>query len=112
MVESAFTTVAQASQQAWDGLLQDLLQLYRNKLQQLEEQLVPRLKQQQWQRQQAAAVVGSGGSVGGDLMLLSCSRLQGLVVLCAGSDAARAAARQQMEALDPASEGVQMAKVK
>jgi hypothetical protein len=117
MVESAFVTVAQASQQAWDGLMQDLLQLYRSKLQQLEEeQLAPRLKQRQGQRQrqgqQAAAITGTDGAVGGDLMLLSCSRLQGLVVLCADSDAARAATRQQMEALDPASEGVQMAKVK
>ncbi|KAL4444145.1 hypothetical protein ABPG75_011882 [Micractinium tetrahymenae] len=119
MVESAFASVACATQQAWDGLMQDLLQLYRTKLSRLEG------------GGQGGAAPGPGGTAGGlgsgtagssgcgssggggkpDLMRLACSRLCGLAVLCAGGPEARAAAQAQVVAADPASAGVPMSKM-
>lgn len=115
MVESAFASVACATQQAWDGLMQDLLQLYRGKIAQLEaggwgaDSAPPG----QGSRPADARPSGSSSGRGGkpDLMLLACSRLRGLVVLCAGGPEARAAARAQIDAADPASAGVPMTKV-
>lgn len=114
MVESAFASVACATQQAWDGLMQDLLQLYRSKIGELgpadwgEATAAPSAL-----RDAASGPVG-GASSGGDvpaLMLLACSRLRGLVVLCAGGPEARAAAQAQVAAADPASAGLPMSKV-
>lgn len=135
MVESAFETVAAASQQAWDGLMQELLLLYRSKLRQADRwnrrQLRPSQEQEQEQGQGQEAAPGSGPALAGgdggegtggpsggvvappghDLMVISCSRLQGLVAVCCGSDEARAAARRQIAEADPPSEAVPMAKV-
>lgn len=127
MVESAFSTVQAASQEAWDGLLQDLLQLYRSKLHQLDGTAsAPATSATSRGGDGSARSSGDGGGGGGvdsgsgggegrpaggpDLMLLSCSRLQALVVLCAGSPEARAAAEAQIVAVDPPSLGVPMSK--
>jgi hypothetical protein len=123
MVESAFATVQAASQQAWDGLMQDLFQQYRGKLQRLQAT-------EPDSRSSRSSSSGGGGETGGssgssdgasrpysagrpppDLMLLTCSRLQGLVVLCAGSAEARAAATAQIVAVDPPSQDVPMSKL-
>lgn len=113
MVESAFTSVAYATEQAWGGLMHDLVQLYRGKISQLAAD----------GQHAASTAPGQGGDCDGSasgsrggggepaLMQLACSRLRGLVVLCAGGPEARAAAEAQIVAVDPASAGVPMSKV-
>lgn len=124
MVESAFATVQVASQQAWEGLLQDLLQLYRGRLRQLDARTATPAGGAASAGSSDGAVGGGAGSRGSssdgsgggspaggpDLLLLSASRVQALLVVCVGSPEARAAAEAQIAAVDPPSRGVPMAK--
>jgi hypothetical protein len=124
MVESAFESAASASQQAWQGVMQELFALYRAKLRQADAQggAAP------WGASAGgdnghAEGAGSGSGAGNDragavrappgpdLMHIGFSRLQALLVVVGGSEAARRAARWQLAACDPPSTRLLMAKV-